>query len=54
MFGKMISNMIVKPGKSPVFETPEKYNLAYKDVTFKSSEGVALSAWLINSGKLSS
>ena len=31
---------MIKPGKSPVFETPDKYGLAYDDVTFKTSDGV--------------
>lgn len=47
MFGKAISNLMIKPGKSPVFETPEKYNLAYEDVTFKTSDGITLSGWLL-------
>ena len=47
MFGKQISNLMIKPGKSPVFETPEKYNLQYEDVTFKAKDGVDLSGWLI-------
>lgn len=50
MFGKMISDMMVKPGKSPVFDNPKKYNLDYEDVTFKASDGVALSGWLIKGG----
>jgi len=50
MFGKAISNMMIKPGKSPVFETPEKYNLDYEDVTFKTDDGVTLSGWLIKGG----
>lgn len=51
MFGKAISNLMIKPGQSPVFETPDKYGLNYEDVTFKTSDGVQLSAWLINGGK---
>lgn len=39
--------MMVKPGKSPVFESPEKYGLKYEDVTFKASDGITLSGWLI-------
>jgi esterase/lipase len=50
MFGKAISNLMIKPGKSPVFETPDKYNLDYEDVTFKSDDGVTLSGWLIKGG----
>ena len=50
MFGKVISDLMVKPGKSPVFETPDKYNLEYEDVTFNTSDKVTLSGWLIKGG----
>lgn len=51
MFGKAISNLMIKPGKSPVFETPDKYGLAYEDITFETKDGVQLSGWLIKGGK---
>jgi dipeptidyl aminopeptidase/acylaminoacyl peptidase len=51
MFGKSISDLMIKPGKSPVFETPEKYSLEYEDVTFKTNDGVTLSGWLVKGGK---
>jgi len=47
MFGKSISNLMIQPGKSPVFETPASYNLPFEDVTFKTSDGVMLSGWLV-------
>ena len=50
MFGKQISDLMIKPGKSPVFETPDSYNLDYEDVTFKTSDGVTLSGWLVKGG----
>lgn len=50
MFGKAISDLMIKPGKSPVFETPEKYGLDYEDVTFKTKDGLTLSGWLIKGG----
>ena len=50
MFGKAISNLMIKPGKSPVFETPDNYGLDYEDVTFKASDGVELSGWLVKGG----
>ena len=50
MFGKAISNMMIKPGKSPVFETPDQYNLDYEDVTFTTKDGISLSAWLVKGG----
>ena len=49
MFGKAISNLMIKPGQSPVFENPSKYNIEYKDVTFIASDGVRLSGWLLGS-----
>lgn len=42
---------MIKPGKSPVFETPDKYGLPYEDVTFTANDGVLLSGWLITGGK---
>ncbi|PWJ40811.1 alpha/beta hydrolase [Sediminitomix flava] len=47
MFGKAISDLMIKPGKSPVFETPDQFGLDYEDVTFKTSDGVTLSGWLV-------
>ena len=47
MFGKAISDLMVKPGKSPVFETPDAYGLDYEDVTFKTKDNVTLSGWLL-------
>ncbi|MEO1514251.1 MAG: alpha/beta hydrolase [Bacteroidota bacterium] len=51
MFGKAISNLMIKPGQSPVFETPDSYGLEYQDVTFKTSDHIQLSGWLIKGGK---
>ncbi|MGC6533199.1 MAG: alpha/beta hydrolase family protein [Flavobacteriales bacterium] len=50
MFGKAISNLMIQPGKSPVFETPDAYDLKFEDVTFKTDDGVTLSGWLIRGG----
>lgn len=50
MFSKAISDLMIKPGKSPVFETPELYHLDYEDVTFKTSDNLTLSGWLIKGG----
>lgn len=47
MFGKMLSDMMIKPGKSPVFETPDQYGLPFEDVAFKTIDGVTLSGWLV-------
>ena len=42
---------MIKPGKSPVFETPDKYQLDYDDVTFETEDGASLSGWLIRGGR---
>lgn len=50
MFGNMISNMMVKPFQSPLFDNPDAHGLAYEDVEFQSADGVTLRGWLINGG----
>ena len=50
MLGKFVSDIMIKPGKSPVLETPDKYNLKYEDISFTTSDGVILSGWLIKGG----
>lgn len=45
-----LSNSIVKGGQAPVYDTPKDYGLVYEDVTFKASDGVTLSGWLIKGG----
>lgn len=47
MITKYLADMMTEDGRSPVFETPEKYGLAYQDVTFTAQDGVKLSGWLI-------
>ena len=49
MLGKQISDMMTAR-KAPVFETPEKYNLDYENVTFITKDNVTLSGWLIKGG----
>ena len=41
---------MIAPGKSPVFNNPQDFGLDYEDVTFKASDGVTLSGWLIKGG----
>ncbi|GLS27547.1 alpha/beta hydrolase [Marinibactrum halimedae] len=50
MFGNMIADMMIKPASSPVFDTPASRELEYEDVTFKASDGVTISGWLIKGG----
>ena len=47
MFGKAISDLMIKPGLAPVFETPDAFGLDYEDVTFTTDDNVTLSGWLV-------
>ena len=48
MFGNMVSDLMIKPGKSPVFGSPKDVGLDYEDVEFQARDGVTLRGWLIN------
>lgn len=50
MFGNLVSNMMVKPFQSPLFDSPKDYGLDYENVEFKARDGVTLRGWLIKSG----
>ena len=50
MFAKMASDMMIKPGNSPVFNSPADLGLNYEDVEFEASDGVALRGWLVKGG----
>jgi alpha-beta hydrolase superfamily lysophospholipase len=43
--------MMVKPGQSPLVDTPEAHGLAYENVAFKAEDGTTLRGWLINGGE---
>ncbi len=47
MFGNMISNMMVKPFQSPLFDSPANHGFDYEDVEFEARDGVTLRGWLI-------
>ena len=51
MFGNMISNMMVKPFQSPLFDTPEAHGLDYENVEFKAEDGTTLRGWLVKGGE---
>ena len=51
MIGNAISNMMIKPGLSPVFEGPADHGLDYEDVTFETVDGATLRGWLIKGGQ---
>lgn len=50
MFGNMISNMMVKPHQSPLFDKPENHGLDYENVEFKAEDDTTLRGWLIEGG----
>lgn len=47
MFGSAISNMMIKPGSSPVFGSPADYGLEFEEVAFQARDGVTLAGWLV-------
>ncbi|MEX0347457.1 MAG: alpha/beta hydrolase family protein [Rhizobiaceae bacterium] len=50
MFGNMISNMMVKPYQSPLFDSPQAYGLDFENVEFPAADGTKLRGWLIKGG----
>ena len=50
MLTKYLTNMMTQSGQSPVFDSPEKYDLNYEEVNFETYDGVNLSGWLIKGG----
>ena len=50
MFGNLISDMMVKPFQSPLFDDPANYGLDHENVEFKTRDGVILRGWLIKGG----
>lgn len=50
MLGNMVSNMMVKPYQSPLFDSPEAWGLDYENVEFQATDGTKLKGWLIKGG----
>ena len=50
MLGNMISDMMIKPFQSPLFDDPGDYDLDFQDVEFTARDGVILRGWLIRGG----
>lgn len=50
MLGTMVSDMMVKPHQSPLFDEPPNHGLDYEDVEFETLDGVTLRGWLIKGG----
>jgi dienelactone hydrolase len=50
MITKYVADLMVKPGKSPVFNNPKDFGLEYEDVSIKTFDGVTLSGWLVKGG----
>lgn len=47
MLGKMVSNMMVKPHQSPLFDHPSEHGLDCEDVAFTAEDGTQLKGWLL-------
>ena len=50
MITGFLSNTIVKGGAAPLFDNPQNYGLDYEEVSFRASDGVVLSGWLVKGG----
>ena len=50
MLTKYLSDMMVKPHQSPLFDNPAHYDLDYEDVSFQTRDGVTIRGWLIKGG----
>ena len=46
MIGKAISDLMIKPGKSPVFDS-QRIMVIYENVSFKAKDGEELYGWII-------
>ena len=51
MFGKTIADLVIKPGKAPLFDNPSNYDLKHEEIEFKAKDGVIIRGWLVNPGK---
>lgn len=51
MFGKMVSDMMIKPGNAPVFGSPADYGLEFEAIEMQAQDGVTLRGWLIPGDK---
>lgn len=47
MLARYISDMMIKPHQSPLFDHPSHYDLDHEDVSFTAADGVTLKGWLI-------
>ena len=48
--GQQIGNLFLYPANQPIPKTPADYGISYRDVEFKTRDGVTLSGWLLNEG----
>lgn len=46
MITNYLSNLIIKGGVAPVFDTPDAHGLSAEDVSFQTKDGVTLRGWL--------
>lgn len=50
ILGNMISNLMVKPHQSPLFDEPANHGLDFENVQLETSDGVMIRGWLIKGG----
>lgn len=48
MLSRYLSNTMIAPHQSPVFDDPARYGLDHDDVTFETSDGATLHGWMIH------
>ena len=48
--GTMISDAMIAPNQSPLFNSPDAYGLRYESVEFDAEDGTTLRGWLITEG----
>ena len=51
LFSFLVFIMSIKPGKWPIYSTPESFNLKYENVTLETSDGLKLKGWFIQGNK---
>ena len=47
-FGRFLANTMLEPLPQPIPKTPTDYGMDYRDVAFRTRDGLTLRGWLIN------
>lgn len=48
--GRFLANTMLEPLHQPIPKTPKDYGMDYRDVAFKTRDGLTLRGWLVNEG----